>query len=650
MNLYLSKISVFTGILFLLSTFTVSAQRDSSVVLQDVIIESSRLHSVSSETGRSIVVISGETILDYPIQSLDELLRYLPNIEVQSRGAFGSQADISIRGATFNQVLIMIDGVRLNDPLTGHFNHHIPILPIEIKQIEIIKGGASVFFGPDAVGGVINIITKTFSEDLNADGLNVLAQQQYGEEEFIYSALSGYYKKNNWKIGGGTIYNETDGQAISDSVNNFYKQNTYSLFANYKANKLSLALRSSYDIRLFNAQFFYTNSTFDLSQEEVSRFWNQAQVGYQYNSKNKGVLDIAYQQTTDSFAFNPAFPANEHTTQYLNFQYNHYMTFNENFQLTLGGQADSRKIESNDRGNNQNRHYGIYAIGQYKVSESLILNGALRLDKDESFGLEVLPYFNVAYKANKWLLRASGSRNIRSADFTERFISTNLAFVSGGRNLGNPDLEAEKTWSFEAGFDRSLNNLPIKFSFSAFYRNSDNLIDYVVTPASQISNNSNLDLTADYRYAQNIFNVSTIGLETQIQASWTWDNSKLDLNLGYTLLHTDNSEDIVSTYISNHARNLITWNAIWKYKGVSVALNGLFKTRDVNAQEQEVAERIGRRLENYYTTTNIIIGYTFFKQLSLTLQVNNLFNESYADVIGAQLPSRWIIGGIKFKL
>jgi vitamin B12 transporter len=97
------------------------------------------------------------------VQSLDELLRYVPGVEVQARGPMGAQSDLVLRGGTFQQVLVVLDGLRLNDPITGHFSSYIPIAPAEIERIEILKGASSALYGSDAVGGVVHIITKTFA-------------------------------------------------------------------------------------------------------------------------------------------------------------------------------------------------------------------------------------------------------------------------------------------------------------------------------------------------------------------------------------------------------------------------------------------------------------------------------------------------------
>ena len=116
---------------------TASAQTNE---LAGVVVTASMLPQQEKETGRNIISIKGASLQNLPISSIDELLKYLPGIETQQRGPAGSQSDIIIRGGTFQQVLLIIDGIRLNDPLTGHFNGYIPLHPNDINRIEIIKG------------------------------------------------------------------------------------------------------------------------------------------------------------------------------------------------------------------------------------------------------------------------------------------------------------------------------------------------------------------------------------------------------------------------------------------------------------------------------------------------------------------------------
>ncbi len=149
--------------------------------LNPVTITASMIRQRASETGRNITVIKGEQFRHLPVHSLDELLRYLPGVEMQARGPMGSQSDIVLRGGTFQQVLVILDGMRLNDPNTGHFNSYIPIAPAEIERIEVLKGASSAIHGPDAVGGVINIITKSFAAKKGSDALQFSAGSGAGE-------------------------------------------------------------------------------------------------------------------------------------------------------------------------------------------------------------------------------------------------------------------------------------------------------------------------------------------------------------------------------------------------------------------------------------------------------------------------------------
>jgi iron complex outermembrane receptor protein len=138
-----------------------------------------------SRTGRNIISIPGDYFDKLPVHSIDELLRFVPGVEVQMRGPSGSQSDIVLRGGTFQQVLIILDGQRLNDPNTGHFNSYIPIAPTEIEKIEILKGASSAIYGSEAVGGVINIITKSFSAKRNQQKKQLVGSATAGEYAIV---------------------------------------------------------------------------------------------------------------------------------------------------------------------------------------------------------------------------------------------------------------------------------------------------------------------------------------------------------------------------------------------------------------------------------------------------------------------------------
>ncbi|KPL13991.1 MAG: hypothetical protein AMS26_12375 [Bacteroides sp. SM23_62] len=636
-------------ILLAIWTMTGSAQiKDSLFQLGEVQIVSGRLGISEAWSGRHVTVIRADAIQHMPVNSIDELLRYLPFMEIQSRGAFGVQSDILMRGGTFNQMLVLLDGMRVNDPLTGHFNSYIPVSLVEIDRIEVYRGPASSVYGADAVGGVINIITKNFLPGQTAERLEGRAEAWYGQHELVRSHSGLNLKKGKWKLGAGISYNASEGHPLaSDSLRGDFRLGTVSLsFAADLSENLQLAVRSAYDNRQFNAQYFYTNSPWDMSREQVKRWWNQFQLKWQLNQSNSLTLQAAYVSTKDSFLFHPAFPANLHETRYQQYQANHLYRSGSGLRLASGGEADFKRIYSNDRGDRTHWHTGIYSVLSYTLPMDLSLSGGLRLDYDEVYGLELMPQVNLAFVAGDWLFRGSAGRTIRSPDFTERFISTGLEGpLAPGRNLGNPFLVAERAWSLDAGFERRLGQ-DVKFGMTGFYRFSRDLIDYIITLAEDIPGGENLIPGEEYFFAQNIGLMNTWGLESFLSGQHSLQKeTAIDWGLSYQGLLSRSDSAIVSKYLSAHARNLIQGRIGIRTRLFNLQILTMYKSRNA-----EVAREINQALTPDFMIWNLKVdAYLWRRKLVLTYQVNNLFNRDYADILGAIMPGRWMMGGITWN-
>ena len=622
--------------------------------IDTVLVTASNIPLTIQETGRNISIIQAEQIEALPFNSLDELLQWIPGVQVQSRGGFGVQADILLRGSTFNQVLVLVDGLKMNDALTGHFNGNISVSPREIARIEILRGPAAAIYGPDAVGGVINFVTKTFARNMG-EGSDMGGSLSYGENELVRAEQGIFLRKGKLRVGAAINFNESEGESIPaefiDSTttlspyNTFFDVKTVSAALGYDFdNGLSLNFRSAYDLRDFNARYFYTNSTFDKSTETVQGWWNHFRLN-KYSDKGQSDLNIAFKSNTDEFVFSPDFPStNNHTTQYLNMTCNHLQELSDQFTLKAGLQADRRSIESNDRGDHQDWHTGIYAMGVLQPSSQLNLTGSLRLDYDENYGWELSPQVNASWVLSSLLLRASAGRSIRAADYTERYVSNNLQNLTPGRSLGNPDLLAEKGWSEEFGVDFfPSKNLTIKAT--AFFRQSERLIDYVSTPAAEISI-GDLQEGGNYFFAQNISAVNTNGAE--LEAWYQQDfgkNSNLRLSLGYTYLNTSNDQGVVSVYISSHAQHLLTSQLIITLDKVELALGGHYVSRD--ARE---ALSINANLNPTYSVWHGRFSVEIIEGVRVQAQMQNIFNTQYQNILGSRMPGAWFQGGINWRI
>jgi vitamin B12 transporter len=613
--------------------------------LEAVKISSSEYQKKLRESGRNISVITQDDIKRLPVNTIDDLLKFVPGIEVQQRGPQGSQSDFIIRGGTFQQVLVVIDGMRMNEPLTGHFNSYIPVPLDEIERIEVIKGAAVAMFGPDAVGGVISITTKTFSEDFTKK-----------KKELALGIQGGEYKLNN---GNGHL-------AIADMKNYFSLNGQYNKargpqlrgttqFSDNRISSISLGrllnnnwklfLRASFDDRDFNAQNFYTTFLSDTAREKVRSSWQQMSLQHK-GKRSTFVLMAGARQLQDIYAFRPAVLPNNNKTSLFNVDVRNTTKFNwQQSKITWGSQLFTKYIRSNDRGNHQHLHAGAYVNFQHQPFPRFFISEAIRIDWDQRYKWVMIPQLNMAYVGPRSGLRASIGKGIRDADFTERYNNFNKPLVTGG-SIGNPDLQAEKSLNMELGGDLFISE-KIQARATWFSRAQDGLIDWVITPYAAMPRKSNLIPAANYALSTNIASVTTRGIELDLDGKHNYKNNMLFYwRTGITILRSRTAnETLPSFYLSSHAKTI--WNAgagISGKKG-NVSMTALYKLRNtLNAQS------INATISPEYMLLNFKAEkFLFEKKLSLQFQVNNLLNRSYSDLLGSMMPGRWTQVGIRYS-
>jgi vitamin B12 transporter len=630
-----------TAFMLLLSVYTIAQEKET--VLDPVTVTSSLVSKPVSQTGRNIITIKGEEFANLPVHSLDELLRYLPGVEVQMRGPMGSQSDIVLRGGTFQQVLVILDGVRLNDPNTGHFTSYIPIAPAEIDHIEILKGASSAIYGSEAVGGVINIITKTFSSKPKTSNYQVQAQATGGEYKLANGNVGGFYQHNNTAVGGGWLSNNTDGQ-LQRGTRGFVYANTASLsVSHYFNDKWQLAVRSSYDTRRFSAQNFYTTFTSDTAKENVSTIWTQARLSYT-GRNHKINTDIGWKSVKDEYGFNKVSVANQSKSKMMQATISDEWKIASHTILVSGGQVINKAINSNDRG----KHNVLQAAGFLVLNQSIhefTINPALRLDWNERSGTELVPQINVSWKHQKLQLRGSAGKTIRDADFTERYNNYNKVLVTSGR-IGDPDLKAERSFSYEAGADHFTSS-NIKLSATFFQRFHKRLIDYTPTAYANMPRKVNLSPAGTYALARNIAKVTTSGVEVDIQYQKNFSShSNLYGGVGLIWLKSTSSDTVPSFYVSSHAKFLSNFFLEYSHRFFFITIDGIYKVR-----EPQSAAAIHAAISGDYTIINARLGsFLCNRRVKTFIQLDNCFDAKYSDLLGASMPGRWLTIGINYSI
>jgi iron complex outermembrane receptor protein len=621
--------------------------------LDEVLVSASRIQSKKYESGKNITVISQKEIAQLPVNSVDELLQYVGGVNLNNRGGFGVQSDIGMRGSTFSQVLVLVDNQRINDPLTAHFNNYVPIPLSEVHHIEIVRGSASASFGADAVGGIIHIKTKTYeglfnNQEISSTNGNV----GIGDHNLSMLDAGVHQQSKRFGFSAAVKSSESDGKQLvnpnfanaqrGDSLHhNFFDLKTYTAAATYRGDKLKFYARGGSDYRDFAAKHFYTTSTYDESIEKVSSYWTQTALIFDQD-KSRTELNASYRNAKDSFAFNPLFTPNEHTTQRIN------ATLSQNRKIgsvdvSFGFQTDWQDIVSTDRGDHQTTSNAAFILAQKRINQ-LHLNGGIRIESSEKIGTQLVPQLNASYKMDNLVLRSSLGRSIRQADFTERFTSYKLSNLTPGRNVGNPDLEAESSYNFDLGADVYLSE-NIQFSNTLFFRQSSNLIDYTLTNSDAISNLTNLQPNSDYLYAKNISESTTWGNEFGLKYTQNIQNGQIAASLNYTYLNTSTPDSVVSKYIANHPIHNLNGSLNIRYAGLGLNIGGALITRNA-----EAVEAINAEIKDQYAILNLKLSYTIKEfPVSVYVDVRNALDTRYQEILGSQMPGRWIMGGIRWN-
>jgi vitamin B12 transporter len=621
-------------------------------LLDTATVSASRIKMKPYENGKHITMVSNKEIQNLPVQSVDELLQYVAGMNLNTRAAFGVQSDIGIRGSTFSQVVILIDNQRLNDPLTGHFNNNIPVPLSEIHHVEIIRGPGSVAFGSDAVGGVINVVTKTYwNMHKSGKKSNFQGQMGFGEHQLTLTDATAYTRNEGFGFSASVKSSQSEGPTyenpnyrtagLGDSLYNaYFDLRTFTAAATYSGAKFTAYTRVGMDLRDFSAKYFYTASTFDESIETVEQAWAQTALSFR-SEKATTFFQAGWKSNSDFFQFNPAFAPNDHTTNRLNSTLYQERTWREN-RVAFGLQTDAQLITSTDRGDHELYTHALFATFQ-NTMDKLSLNGGLRMEYNPTIKLQVVPQVNLSYRHEEILFKASFGRSIRQADFTERFVSYNLTNLTPGRNAGNPDLRAESAWNGEVGLEKVFKS-GWRFSNYLFIRTSTDLIDFIATDVQSIQNLTNLQDSGSYFYATNIGESSTWGNEFSLTYRKRMRNFLFGFTLNHTFLRTNIPDEFSSKYLANHPVQNLGLLAHIESNGVRLQIANTAVQR--NAEE---IPSIEGEIKAFYVLMNARVSYTL-GPASLYMDVRNLLDTEYQEIMGARMPGRWLLAGLSWNI
>ena len=268
----------------------------------------------------------------------------------------------------------------------------------------------------------------------------------------------------------------------------------------------------------------------------------------------------------------------------------------------------------------------------------------MRADLDDQYGFILNPQLTAAWVNKNTTIRFVTGSSFRDADFTERYNNFNKALVSAGR-IGNPNLEAERSWNYELGFDTRLNeNFSVQSTL--FLVNSTGLIDWVPTAYADMPKTDNLLATGSYALAKNSKSMQNTGFEMDLFYKHKWARD-VNLNARAGIVYNQfDQKNNTGYYLAGRAKLLVNAAFILQVGKFNYSITALYKQRD-----PQYAAAIGAVISKEYLLIGAKFKYDFAKnKANCFLQLENLTNKSVNDLLGAQLPGRWFSGGFQITL
>jgi len=606
-----------------------------------VVVTASRTADPASTTGRRVRVYTRQDIEALSVHSVDQLLGVVGGLDVQSRGGFGVQSDLKMRGSTFNGVLLLLDGARINDPYTGHFLMDLPVPLSEVARVEVLHGPATALYGPDALGGVVHLITKTAlrSGRRAKARLSGRVDGRYGTHALYDAGGAVRYAGTRTTGSAAATVQGSDGQTVTADgapltyddgaqVRTDFQRRSATAAVAHSMDDATLYTRAGVDDREFGAYQYYTNFSTDRAREATSTFWLQSRLASAGDTDTPWRVQLFGKQHRDRYTYNSASGANRHISRRLRAQGQVAHKWGR-VRVIGGASAGLRGLDSNRDGFRSDPSAGVFVSLRWRTTPRLTINQSTRLSYDPTYDVEPTPQLYLAYDLGAATLRAGGGRVVRAPNYVERYIDSPT-------NRGNDDLTAETAWSGEVGVDVRL---PANLSLSAtgFHRTTDNAIDYALqTPASG----------PDFFQAQNLDRTTTTGLETELSLDRRLGAVGLTLNAAYTLL--DATLDAAAPpsaykYGLNSARHYVKGSASLRAGLVTLGLQGRWRVR---LRDAPLAT-------DRYGVVHGRVAYT--KRLSgartaLSLELRNALDRQYSEVFDAPMPGRTVLVGASVRL
>ena len=611
-------------LIFQAITTHINAQENKSEIELDQVelISSPRIEIKNTDNSISVLTISREEIQKSTATNVSDLLQQIAGIDIRRRGADGMQADLYIRGGSFDQTLLLIDGIKVEDPQTGHHTMNMT-LPLEvIERIEITKGSAGRIYGQNAFTGAINIITKQNIEN------NLSVELAGGSFDQKRGSLTAQRKLENSDI----LFNYSRKESEGYRYNTDFKNDEFFVKSNFKIKNQNISAIGAFNERKFGANGFYASPAAIDQYEETQASIIGLSTTYK---KNELIIKpkLYWKRNQDMYVYlrqDPSVYRNLHISDKVGVEVN-ASTPNSLGNLGIGFDLSKVSLSSNNLGNRNRTMFNMFIEQQIKfqnkkidltpgVAISYFSDVSTRLNYQSNFfnNLFFYPGIDLGYRFNKNLKIYS------NVGYTYRMPTYTDLFYSSPTTLGNENLKLEKALTKEFGLKYFKNNFNLSMSF--YQRDASDIIDYVKNDE------------ADPWQASNIREIITNGFELNMGYKFYLGAFRpQSINIGYSNINDDllETDFTFSRYALNSLKNQIT-------------ATYMFQVRDFISST--LTFKNSKRLnDESYTVIDFRTSYMYDK-FTISVILNNILDAEYSETNLVPMPGFNSLIGIKYSI
>ena len=579
--------------------------------LNEIILSSNRLETPFTQNSKTVQVLTADQIRQSGVTHVVDLLQQVAGVDIKRRGAGAAQADLNIRGGTFDQTLLLIDGIKLDDAQTGHHTLNFLPPPQMIERIEIIKGPAARAYGQNAFTGAINIVTK---KDI--------------PQTFTLDLQKGNYDQTNGSIFVGNTSERTSvigflSQNTSDGYryNTDYDHHQFFVKSSFNRHKTPLEMIASFSGRKFGANGFYATLSATEQYEET-----QASLISISQRRTKGAWifkpKVYWRRGQDMYEYirnKPEIYRNLHVTNKVGAAFDTSVA--SDWGLTgMGLDISSVSIRSNNLGNRNRTMMNFFLEHRfYLLNNSIDITPGITANYFSDFGTHSFPGIDLGWQINpKLRLYANAGATFRIPTFTDLYYSDRTT-------LGNPDLKPEKATSNEIGL--RFANPKVTASLAVYNRKAKNLIDFV----------KNSDDESTLFRAENIQQVNTRGIDLEIMYRIPVRTLTHEFKLSYSYLE-NSLED------SGYKFSRYSINNDLKHHFIAGYYFPLYK----NFSTYIVFKNVIRTSGDAYAVIDASGRWTL-DQLEVSVYFNNIFNTEYWESNLVPMPKGNGLLGLRYS-